>query len=95
MGYEDKMLHLLRLLGVGGEGRNHKDNHLLLHHGNRLLGLLDWGGTSTPATRALTLLSLLDHWHKEVWHWSATPHARHQLVLISKCRLITHKNKKK
>jgi hypothetical protein len=64
-----------------------KTINLLLHKWDWLLGLLT---SSCPSTsRSLTLLTLLNHWHKEIWHRSpAGPHTRHKLLLIPKPRLI-------
>nr|GMC48148.1 hypothetical protein Iba_chr01aCG17990 [Ipomoea batatas] len=54
-------------------------------------GTLRPGGNrscSTPATLTLGLLTLLDHWHKEIWHrTSPRTHSRNKLLLIVELRV--------
>nr|GMC50470.1 hypothetical protein Iba_chr01bCG17150 [Ipomoea batatas] len=65
------------------------NTYLLLHQRHRLLSLLA-RSCSTPATLTLGLLTLLDHWHKEIWHrTSPRTHSRNKLLLVAKSSLKT------
>lgn len=55
-------------------------------------GLLHSTSTSTPTSRTLWLLSLLNHRHHKVWHWTTRPHPRHQRLLKGKPSLTKHHN---
>jgi hypothetical protein len=67
--------------------KKHISTDLLLHHWQRLLGLLH-RTTSTATSWALALLALLDHWNKEMGHRSSSrPHSRNKLLLVTKSSL--------
>lgn len=60
------------------------ETNLLMRKWKRLLVLL----TRTSSTSAARTLTLLNHWHKEVGHWSpARSHTWDKLLLIPKSRL--------
>lgn len=61
--------------------------HLLLYHREWLLGLLHRSCTTSSA-KTLALLTLQDHWNKEVRHWCPTGiHSRNKLLLVTKSSL--------